>query len=301
MTTPECTTQTGEVAGLGKCEQTANILTVDLEDWFHICDVEALLPRARWDRLPSEVVADTHKLLDLFDQTGARATFFVLGYVAAQHPDLIRLISATGHEIAYHGWDHELVYRMKPDAFRRVLRDGTELIERLVGSRPIGFRAPQWSINDRSLWALDILAEEGFQYDSSMAPLKWIGNEAYPREPHVKTLQSGRLWELPPLTLGTPWGRYPAAGGWGLRLIPMPLVNRSVRTLNRRQVPAVFYVHPREIGSKRSVPGLPLHKRFILSGGLWSTESQITRLLRSSSFRSIGQYLQSKGTGSDHS
>ncbi len=273
-----------------------NILTVDLEDWFHICEVETLLPRSAWDSLSSTVVADTEILLELLGRHDAQATFFVLGYVAKRHPSLIRRISALGHEIAYHGWDHELVYRLRPDAFRRILRDGVHLIEDLVGTRPIGFRAPQWSINDRSLWALEILAEEGFHYDSSMAPLKFIGNEAYPTEPHRRSTSSGPLLEFPPLTLWTPWGRYPAAGGWGLRSLPLPVIERAVKGLNRRAVPAVFYVHPREIGSNRSIRGLPLSKRFVLNGGLWTTRSRIDAMLSAFRFTSVSGYTAARAS-----
>ncbi len=269
-----------------------NILTVDLEDWFHICEVETFLPRSAWDSFPSTVVADTELLLELLGRHDAQATFFVLGYVAKRHPSLIRRISALGHEIAYHGWDHELVYRLRPDAFRRILRDGIHLIGDLVGARPIGFRAPQWSINDRSLWALELLAEEGFQYDSSMAPLKFIGNEAYPPEPHGRSTLSGPLQEFPPLTLWTPWGRFPAAGGWGLRSLPFPVIERAVKGLNRRAVPAVFYVHPREIGSNRSIRGLPLSKRFVLNGGLWTTRSRIEAMLSTFRFTSVSVTVQ---------
>ena len=137
-----------------------NLLTVDLEDWFHICEVEHLLPREKWDKFPSTVVTDTEKLLSLVAQTNSRATFFVLGYVAEKHPELVRRIYHMGHEIGYHGWDHELVYELSPQDFRQILRRGIECIERLIDKRPIGFRAPQWSINNRSRWALEILAEE---------------------------------------------------------------------------------------------------------------------------------------------
>lgn len=283
-------------AGRPKAERPcSNILTVDLEDWFHICEVETLLPRSSWDSLPSTVVADTELLFDLLGNHGAHATFFVLGYVARRHPSLIRRIGALGHEVAYHGLDHELVYHLRPEAFRRMLRDGLHLLEDLIGTRPIGFRAPQWSINDRSLWALEILVEEGFRYDSSMAPLKIIGNERYPTEPHLRPTPSGPLIEFPPLTLWTPWGRYPAAGGWGLRGLPFPVLERAVRGLNRRAIPAVLYVHPREIGSNRSIRGLPLSKRFALNGGLWSTRSRIEGMLNAFRFTSAASYASAGG------
>lgn len=268
-----------------------NILTVDLEDWFHICEVEHLLPRRNWDRLPSTVVADSENLLNLLEQSGSRATFFVLGYVAEKYPELIRLIHHMGHEIAYHGWDHELVYNLSKSDFRQILRKGIRCIESLVNQRVVGFRAPQWSINDRSVWALEILAEEGFVYDSSMAPLRIIGNESYPRNPWQVNTATGHLWELPPLTLKTPFGRYPAGGSWGLRCLPYPLIKQRVQKLNERRTPALFYFHPREFGGKRSVPGLPPSKRFALHGGIWRSGSQLTRLLADFRFTSIEQYL----------
>lgn len=268
-----------------------NLLTVDLEDWFHICEVEHLLPRKDWDKLPSTVVADTEKLLNLLKQTNSRATFFVLGYVAENHPDLIRRIHGMGHEIAYHGRDHELVYNLTPGEFRQVLREGIECIEKLVDRRPIGFRAPQWSINDHSTWALEILAEEGFVYDSSMAPLKIIGNESYPRYPWKISTSTGDLWELPPLTLKTPFGQYPAGGSWGLRLLPYPILRQRVRKFNKRQLPALFYFHPREFGEKRGSIGLSPSKKFAVYGGIWGSESQLVRLLADFRFTSIEQYL----------
>jgi polysaccharide deacetylase family protein (PEP-CTERM system associated) len=268
-----------------------NLLTVDLEDWFHICEVEHLLPREKWDRFPSIVVTDTEKLLSLVAKTNSRATFFVLGYVAEKHPDLVRRIHDMGHEIGYHGWDHELVYELSPQEFRQILRRGIECIERLIDKKPIGFRAPQWSINDRSSWALEILAEEGFVYDSSLAPLKIIGNESYPRTPwRIKTAR-GDLWELPPLTLKTPFGHYPAGGSWGLRLLPYPILRQRVREFNRRQLPTLFYFHPREFGGRKGSIGLPPSKKFALYGGVWGSKSQLIKLLADFRFTSIEEYL----------
>ncbi|NVM21668.1 MAG: DUF3473 domain-containing protein [Desulfobacterales bacterium] len=268
-----------------------NLLTLDLEDWFHICQVEHLLPRKDWDRLPSTVVADTQKFLGLLQRSGYRATFFVLGYVADRYPDLIRRIHHMGHEIAYHGWDHELVYDLTPHEFHRILRKGIKCIEALTGKRPIGFRAPQWSINDRSIWALEILAEEGFVYDSSMAPVRFIGNEAYPRIPHLVSTPAGGIWELPPLTLNTSMGNYPAGGGWGLRFLPYLILKQAVRRMNRQHIPALFYFHPREFSRRRSVAGLPAAKKFVLHAGIWGSEAQLLRLLTDFHFTSLEQYL----------
>jgi peptidoglycan-N-acetylglucosamine deacetylase len=269
-----------------------NILTVDLEDWFHICEVEHLLPRGDWERLPSTVVTDTEKLLELLKMFEVRATFFVLGYVAEKHPELVVRIHGQGHEIGYHGWDHELVYRLAPAEFRHILRRGVECLTSITGVRPIGFRAPQWSINDLNPWALEVLAEEGFQYDSSRAPLRFIGNESYPRQPHALRCAAGLLWELPPLVLRSPWGNYPAGGGWGLRCLPYRMVRHQVTVLNRRRVPALFYFHPREMGSPRTIDGLPILKRFVTEAGIWSTRDHLSRLLADFSFIPIQEYLR---------
>jgi polysaccharide deacetylase family protein (PEP-CTERM system associated) len=272
---------------------TVNILTVDLEDWFHICEAEEYLPRRNWDYLPSTVITDTTKLLEQLQAFGVRATFFVLGYVAERHPELIARIHRLGHEIAYHGWDHELVYRLTPREFGRVLRRGAACLRAITGSRPVGFRAPQWSINDRSIWALEVLAAEGYEYDSSMAPLRFIGNESYPRQPHRLKTPAGCLWELPPLVMPTHWGNYPAGGGWGLRCLPYPVLQYEVRCLNRRLLPALFYFHPREFGCQKTVTGLPYIKRFVVHAGIWSTQRQLARLLNSFRFASVAQVLDS--------
>jgi peptidoglycan-N-acetylglucosamine deacetylase len=269
-----------------------NLVTVDLEDWFHICEVEELLPRKDWGNLPSTLVADTEKLLKLLAAAKVRATFFVLGYVAERHPELVARIHDMGHEIGLHGWDHELIYHLAPAEFRRILRRGVQCLADITGTRPIGFRAPQWSINDRNPWALEVLVEEGFHYDSSRAPLKFIGSESYPQQPHALHLSAGLLWEIPPLVLKTPWGNYPAGGGWGLRCLPYPLIRRRVGHLNRRRLPALFFFHPREFGPARAVDGLPLAKRFVLDARIWSARGQLSKLLADFEFISIKEYLK---------
>jgi peptidoglycan-N-acetylglucosamine deacetylase len=268
-----------------------NLLTVDLEDWFHICEVDHLLPREKWDSLPSTVVGDTEKLLHCLEDSGSKATFFVLGYVAARHPHLIEQLHRMGHEIAFHGWDHELVYTLSPEAFRCILRRGVKTIQVLTGKRPLGFRAPQWSINQRAFWALEVLTEEGFLYDSSMVPLKFIGNEAFPTTPYAVATPAGSLQEFPPLTLWTPWGRYPAGGGWGLRCLPGPIFQHEVHRLNARNTPALFYFHPREFGARQLVRGLPPLKKFVLEARIWSSKTQLLRLLSEFRFVSIADFL----------
>ena len=181
-----------------------NILTVDVEDWFHICGVEKQIPESGWTRLESRVTKNTIKILETLRQKRAQATFFVLGFVAERYPDLIREIQKAGHEIATHGYSHRRVYTMSPDSFGRDLKRAVSTISMITGTPVKGYRAPEWSIRDDSLWALDILRQEGFEYDSSMVPLPIIGNPDYPNAPYRRKLSQGHLWEFPPLVARTP-------------------------------------------------------------------------------------------------
>jgi polysaccharide deacetylase family protein (PEP-CTERM system associated) len=178
---------------------TRNIFTVDLEEWFHICASghESLQPD-NWDRLPSRVEPTTRLLLELLDRHAIRATFFVVGWVAERHPDLIATVRAAGHEIGSHGYIHQKVYELGPERFRSDLLASLRVLSALAGPVTL-FRAPEWSINDRSLWALDTLAEEGVKVDASMAPLRIVGAVTYPRYPHIRRTAAGPITEVPPL------------------------------------------------------------------------------------------------------
>ena len=153
-----------------------NVLTVDVEEWFHICGVGGALAPANWPALPSRVEHTTNRLLDLLDRVGVRATFFVLGYVAERHPRLVERIALAGHEIGTHGHMHERVYELTPATFEEDLDRSLAALAACGVRTTRGFRAPEWSINDKSLWALQVLARKGFRYDSSMAPMRLVGN-----------------------------------------------------------------------------------------------------------------------------
>src|SRR5215510_1977782 len=173
---------------------TLNALTVDLEEYFQVSNFDGVIDRARWDAVPSRVREATLRLLDGFDQTGSQATFFVLGWVAERQPGLVREIAKRGHEIACHGYGHELVYAIGPERFRADLRRARAAIEQATGAGVIGYRAPSYSITEASLWALQILVEEGFRYDSSIFPIRHhrYGIPGFARRPVQIELGGGR-------------------------------------------------------------------------------------------------------------
>ena len=268
-----------------------NILTVDVEDWFHICGVSDYIPRENWNDLESRVVENTRRILEILGRAKIKATFFVLGSVAERHSELVKEISDSGHEIATHGYIHRRVYTMNPDSFREDLRKSVTILTGITGDRVKGFRAPEWSVRDDSLWALDTLQEEGFVYDSSMVPLPIIGNPEYPKVPWKHSLDKGETWEFPPLVGSTPFVNFPLGGGWGLRTFPYCLIRSAITKHNRQGMPAVMFLHPREFDASCPRIRLPFSKRFVLNAGLQSTEKRLYRLLEDFEFTSVEGYL----------
>jgi polysaccharide deacetylase family protein (PEP-CTERM system associated) len=226
------------------------ILSVDVEDYFQVEAFSAQVSRAEWDRWPSRVVANTQKALALCDECGAKATYFVLGWVADKFPALVREIAARGHELACHSFWHRLVYSMDPKSFREDLRQARTALEQAAGVKVTGYRAPSWSITAKSLWAFEILAEEGFLYDSSVFPIRHdiYGMPGAGRRPYPIETRAGTLTEYPPSTVEV-WGnRLPTAGGGYLRLLPFPYTEWSIRRLEKENSPlVVVYFHPWEL------------------------------------------------------
>jgi len=271
-----------------------NLITIDLEDWFHICGVDDVLPPSKWSELESRVEANTLKILHLLRMFNVKATFFVLGCIAEGHPGLIEHICREGHEIASHGYGHRRLYEMTPRQFQADLKRSVDIITAITGEPVRGFRAPEWSIRDDSLWALDILAKQGFDYDSSMAPLPIIGNPRYPKTPHERSLDDGSLWEIPPLVGTIPLVNLPLGGGWGLRFFPYSLIRHTIRALNNAGHPALIFLHPREFDRHKPPVHLSFVKRFVISGGMASTEKRLKRLLTDFEFTAISDFLEKR-------
>ena len=262
-----------------------HILTIDLEDWFH-----CLEPNPRhWHQFERRIEVEADCLLELLDRHLAKATFFVLGDVAERSPHLIQRIAGCGHEIGTHGMLHEFVYRQTPDEFREDLQKSLRLLEAIVGTAVRAYRAPYFSITRESLWALQILFEEGIRYDSSIFPIRnpRYGIPGARRTPH---LIERDLWECPVSVLPTPCGNIPFAGGVYQRFLPWRLIELAVGILERRREPVIVYLHPWELD-----PGQPRHKtgsrflRFRHYYGLRRTCEKLTRLLQSARYVTLAE------------
>jgi polysaccharide deacetylase family protein (PEP-CTERM system associated) len=226
-----------------------NALTVDVEDYFHVSAFEKIISRSQWHTLDSRVVRSTHRLLGLFERASVRATFFVLGWVAEHYPALVRDIQSAGHEIGCHGYWHRLVYQQTAEEFREDLCRARNILEDLTGDAVVAYRAPSFSITPRSLWAVDILIEEGFRFDSSIYPTihDRYGFPGAPLWPHRILRPTAQIWEFPlPVHrfLGYP---LPVGGGGYFRLYPYRFTRRELRAINAEGRPFVFYVHPWEV------------------------------------------------------
>jgi polysaccharide deacetylase family protein (PEP-CTERM system associated) len=231
-----------------------NALSVDVEDWFQVGAFEKVISKSDWERLPRRVERNADAVLDLFAEAGVKATFFTLGWVAERHPALIRRVVEAGHEIASHGWDHDRVFTMTPEAFRADLRRAHAAIASAGGVEPKGYRAPSFSIDARTPWAHAVLSEEGYAYSSSVAPIAHdhYGWREAPRFAH-RPLAGSDLIELPVTTVEIGGRRFAAGGGGFFRLLPYGFSNWAISRVNSaEQRPAVFYFHPWEID-----PGQP--------------------------------------------
>ena len=268
---------------------TAHHFTVDLEEYFQVSAFESRVARSEWTRFESRVTAQVLLLLDLLARYEARATFFVLGWVAERQAALIRTIARAGHEIASHGWDHMRVTHQTPRQFRASIRRTKALLEENTGAPVLGFRAPSFSIVPGWEWALDVLIEEGYRYDSSLFPVRRPGY-GYPGgspDPHWLKRSAGRLAEVPPATLRWCGLRLPAAGGAYFRLLPYAVIRAAFLQCERRGVPGTFYIHPWEIDPGQPRLTVSWLTRVRHYGGLRGTAHRLERLLAEFRFTAV--------------
>ncbi len=270
-----------------------HFFTVDLEEYFHAVALADAAPMSEWPRLPPRAAAATDRLLDLLARYDARATFFTVGWFAAREPALMRRIVAAGHELASHTWDHVRVTHQARDAFRASVRRTKAIMEQQTGAEVLGFRAPSFSIVRGCEWALDILLEEGYRYDSSLFPVRrrGYGYVGGARDPYWIERPEGRIAEIPPSTLRVAGLTLPAAGGAYFRLLPPHLVHAALRSAARRARPGTFYVHPWEWDPGQPRFDVPFLTRLRHYGGLGSVWGRMETLLARHAFTSIASAL----------
>jgi polysaccharide deacetylase family protein (PEP-CTERM system associated) len=259
-----------------------NAMTVDVEDWFQVQAFAGLIARESWETLPRRVEANTEVFLQMFADAGVTATFFTLGWVADRHPALVRRIVAEGHELASHGYWHQLADQQTPEVFREDVGHARQVLQDVGGVAVRGYRAPTFSINARNPWAFDVLADEGYAYSSSLFPIKHdlYGVPDAPRFAH--RVGGGRLLEIPMTTLRAGGRNLPFSGGGYFRLCPYGLFRAGLRRFHRREAaPGVFYTHPWEIdpGQPR-VTAAPAMAKFRHYINLSRTKSRIENLLK---------------------
>jgi polysaccharide deacetylase family protein (PEP-CTERM system associated) len=272
-----------------------NAMTVDVEDYFQVSAFDAVVSRSDWDGLESRVVSNTERLLRVFEEHRVVATFFVLGWVAERCKGLVSQIAKMGHEVASHGHGHRLVYHQTKDAFRDDVRRAKGVLESAAGKPVRGYRAPSFSITAESLWALDVLLEEGYAYDASIFPIRHdrYGIPGSPRHPHVMTRTAGSLVEAPGSTVRIAGVNLPVGGGGYFRILPYAWTRWGIARLNAREhQPAIFYLHPWELD-----PAQPRFKASRLSTfrhyrNLDKTEGRLRRLLKDFQFRTLGEVLE---------
>jgi polysaccharide deacetylase family protein (PEP-CTERM system associated) len=271
-----------------------NALTIDLEDWFQVSNLERLVTFDEWDDCQPHLVENTHHILRILSQTGTRATFFVLGWNAERFPGLVRDIAADGHEIASHGYAHRRVYDQQPEEFERDIDLANHAIWNAVGEAPSCYRAPSFSVTPDSVWSLAILSAAGFEADSSIFPVPHdrYGFTGAPRLPsRVKLDGAIRLTEVPPSTVVVAGTNVPFSGGAYFRLLPYPAVERLCRLLNGRGEGLVFYFHPWEFDPSIPRYRLSAFRRLLSYANLDKTAKRMRTLLRSFRFASLSDML----------
>lgn len=225
-----------------------NYLTIDVEEYFQVSAFEDCIDKDSWPDYDSRVTRNTQLLLDILSEKKIHATFFVVGWIAERHPELVLRIQAEGHEIGCHSYWHRKIYDLSPEEFREDTLRAKEVIENITGVQVIGYRAPSYSITRKSLWALDILKELGFEYDSSIFPIVH-DNYGIPDAPRFQYLIQGKgLMEYPISTSKVLWANIPISGGGYFRLFPYWFTRTLLRRINSQdQKPFLFYLHPWEI------------------------------------------------------
>lgn len=268
-------------------------LTFDIEEHFQVAAFDSPARRRQWQSLESRVERNTETILECLEAHHVKATMFVLGWVAERCPQLIRRMAEAGHEIASHGYGHDLITVLTRDQFREDVKRAKAVLEDATGMPVIGYRAPTFTITQETLWALPILLEEGYAYDSSIFPVyhDQYGIPGANPSPHLLSTHSGALWEVPPSTCKIGWMRIPVAGGGYFRFFPFWLLVRLMRKVEREGESLVFYLHPWEFDQDQPRMTGPLRSRLRHYCNLSKTEERFRRLMQEFSFAPIRESL----------
>lgn len=271
-------------------DEITNALTIDVEDYFQVAALAEAVKWDDWASMEYRVERNTDELLQLFSERGIKATFFVLGWVAERSPELVKRIHEAGHEVASHGYSHQLIYNQTPKVFREETRKSKQILEDALASPVSGYRAASYSITAQSRWALDILCEEGFSWDSSIFPVHHdrYGMPGTPHEPYIlKAPGGGTLKEFPLSTCPIGTYRLPIAGGGYFRLFPYWLTQWGLRRINRGGQPFIFYLHPWEIDPGQPRLSVKPLSRFRHYNNLEKCKGRLERLLGAFRFSTV--------------
>ncbi len=274
-----------------------NALTIDVEDYFHVSAFENNIERHSWEKMPQRALSNTHRVLDILDYWGLRGTFFVLGWVAKRHPGLVKRIASAGHEVACHGYAHQRITTMTRQELEQDVTKARKLLQDLSGQPVDGYRAPSYTITAHTRWALEVLIDAGFTYDSSIFPINHdiYGMPGAERFPHDIICENGVIKEFPPTTISlniSGWKmNLPVAGGGYLRLLPAKWISAAFSRLNRDGNPCMLYFHPWEIDPNQPRIKASFKSRFRHYLNLETTESKLRALFVRHQFASMRSIL----------
>ena len=262
----------------------------------HASAMEPYISREQWESLPRRSPMLVQRILEHLADAEVKGTFFILGWLAEREPDVVRAIADGGHEVASHGWDHRRVTALSPGEFRDDVRRSRALLQELSGQGVTGYRAPSFSILPGFEWALDVLLEEGYEYDSSMVPVRVHPGYGYPRanpDPHPLRRPAGTLQELPPATLRVGPMNLPAGGGAYLRFFPVTLLRRALKAAEARGVPGTIYLHPWELDREMPPFQAPWATRLRMRGGIRTVPRKLSALTSAFRFRTMEETVRS--------
>lgn len=273
-----------------------NALSFDIEDYFQVEAFKTYIAFEDWDQYPIRVDANTRKITSILKERQVKATFFMLGWIAERCPDMVKHVADEGHEIATHGYAHEMVYKQDQEIFEADLSKSIDILETLSGQKIIGYRAPTYSIIEESFWALDILIRHHIRYDSSIFPIihDRYGVPNGERFPYIIEREPGHsIMEFPLSTLRLWKWNFPIAGGGYLRLYPYWFIKQSLRWINHQQHPGIIYLHPWELDPDQPrIPNIPTTTRFRHYLNLHSTATKLRRLIHDFEFMPIRDALE---------